>query len=61
MDWQLIKSAPKDGTRVFVGHIDGAVYIARFLTQPRPMWTRDGGEQGFPPTHWMPLRDPPKS
>lgn len=59
--WQPIETAPKDGTEILVFDA-GAIFISLWFTDP------DRGEQGWwdngivepPPTHWMPLPDPPK-
>ena len=76
MKWQPIESAPKDGTRIMVGNEHGAwvaewrpVYQSGY--RPADPWAsamlnhehmRDGGGvlRHSPPTHWMPLPEPPK-
>jgi hypothetical protein len=67
-EWKTIKSAPKDGTRILAWSPD--YKDKRSLT--RITWWRrpeDGagyvgwGEfnmQYWPPTHWMPLPEPPR-
>lgn len=66
--WQLIETAPKDGTHVLI-YIPrtGQVLIACFLPRAKPSkgftrwWTP---ERDLPlvlaPSHWMPLPEPPE-
>lgn len=74
-EWQPIETAPKD-RRVIVVDADGRVEIAYWQENPRvwedqpqgPCWTVFEPEDYFyayhliahPPTHWMPLPEPPK-
>ena len=62
MDWQPIKSAPKDNTKVLIyvpsktinGHdYDAIIMVSRF----KGYWW-DAAH--LKPTHWMPLPEPPK-
>ncbi len=59
-EWQDIATAPKNGTRVMIGYINGFVGCASFRTKPPRGWLRDGGGKGAEPTHWMPLPKPPQ-
>ena len=67
-NWLPIETAPKDGTCVLlwvrgyceVGQWDNDKYAKR----PKPFWNADGpwgriGMRAIPPTHWMPIPDPP--
>jgi hypothetical protein len=73
MDWQPIEIAPKDGTCVLVYpcRLTGITCeMARYdsnelSSNPRPFWRRLIGSsirdsRDNPPTHWMPLPEPPK-
>ena len=57
MEWQPIETAPKDGT-VFLAFWDKDG-DTRYVCAKRG---RRGGPIGLqrPPTHWMPLPEPPK-
>ena len=69
--WQSIETAPKDGTVILVWQ-RGKVWLSRWDSQrhnkhPRPFWA--GGvsavwgnavSRSDPPTHWMPLPQPPE-
>ena len=68
MEWQPIKTAPKDGT-LFLAWEAHYPYanVARWF-QGRVYWLAEelqlaytGSWSGHPPTHWMPLPDPPAS
>ena len=68
MNWQPIGTAPQDGTEVilFYPHLrdDGFVTAGHYYRNDGgdgPYWYADlvnGGAS--PPTHWMPLPEPPK-
>jgi len=74
MEWQPIETAPKDGSSILVYPPtwgSKACSIASFeddkyANKPRPYWRRDDDlgrstiSRGIPPTHWMPLPEPPK-
>jgi hypothetical protein len=64
-EWQPISTAPKDGGPLIVyrGRVEVARYIANAANGPYwqnmlgavlTSWERDN-----PPTHWMPLPEPP--
>lgn len=59
-DWQPIETAPKDGARILGtdGHSVEVIYNARGTG-----WFNQSAEismwRVFPPTHWMPLPEPP--
>jgi hypothetical protein len=71
--WQLIDSAPKDGTRVLIGFVErgqrkrprpsyvGEAEYRRWDAGGAWWWpnTYDEGSIDPPPTHWMPLPTPP--
>ena len=73
MEWQPIETAPTDGTCVLVYPPlwnNRVCSIARYdadsyCKKPKPFWRRDDDmgqktrSQAVPPTHWMPLPDPP--
>lgn len=67
--WQLIKTAPKDGTCVLAVNNDKHPTTGRPFV-PFVMWWKDGWrieadddpmpmDWPWPPTHWQPLPDPP--
>lgn len=58
-DWQLISTAPKDGTRVLVAMPSGVVTIS-FWAQDHWWSPFSGRHERQQPTHWMPLPNPPK-
>lgn len=68
MSWKLIKTAPKDGTRILGYFPRNKGFVARLDVQPI-VWTGWGGGcwetlGGGRPldneiTHWMPLPEPP--
>lgn len=69
MKWQLIGSAPKDGTEIVIHNDDdGTTVVGRWGKHnhvPLFGWIRQielHGEEvdGFSPTHWMPLPKPPE-
>ena len=69
MEWQLIETAPKDGTAVLVfpptwGGISASIAAWEedvYAKKPRPYWKRFDAlgraslSRDKPPTHWMPL------
>ena len=64
MEWQPIETAPIDGTEVLVfGPKQDGVYLAAYkygdwcVAGP---WDDGWTELLSPPTHWMPLPEPPK-
>lgn len=63
--WQLIKTAPKDGTRILLyGRIglmaaDNVRFIGRF-DRNDAHWRADRTRRICAPTHWMPLPQPPR-
>jgi len=73
-DWQLIETAPKDGTPILCYDPkmdDLKVYVVKwseiniFYTDPPRIissWIEASGEEwhGWAPTHWMPLPLPPR-
>lgn len=69
-EWQDIESAPKDGTPVFLWWDGDFAPIARWennrwMFAMAQSWPSGFPEQithaflGHPPTHWMPLPEPP--
>ena len=67
MTWQLIETAPKDGTEIpiFARWRDGSSIAAarwdKFANEPS--WSAGYATSYLPEvvTHWMPLPDPPKA
>ncbi len=69
MNWQPIETAPKDGRRIIVS-CDGRVRTAYWTDngearRPKPYWYYDSAMgvkwvRNNPPTHWMPLPEPPQ-
>jgi hypothetical protein len=64
--WLPIESAPKDGTPI-LGYwtsqtADIGMCYATTMFGPSKEWTdtNDDGHDWRPPTHWMPLPQPPK-
>lgn len=66
--WQPIATAPKDGTRVLLGRFEpdrhgreGTIAVDYWRTGERNDFTGWGkfNMMSWPPTHWMPLPDPP--
>jgi len=69
MDWQPIKTAPKEGKTMFVVRGFNVTninsHVRNYTTDPYCVWPeKDGGwarwPHNFPPTHWMPLPPPPE-
>ena len=69
-EWQPIKTAPKDGTRILVWIDPGYITVGYWLTdshkdRPKPFWghelcgSRTSRARKLPPTHWMSLPEPP--
>lgn len=60
-EWQSMKTAPRDGTRVLVygGMKEGGAYvdICQFYHGRWTIEWMDGHEE---PTHWQPLPSPPE-
>lgn len=64
-NWQVIETAPKDGTEILVYNDDGEVYQASWKIDRWRLASAGqhgcgccGGDAEFP-THWMPLPAPP--
>ena len=67
--WQLIETAPKDGTKILIYEDLGwekLIYVVRWVdawVNPSiGAWLEADGEghATYDPTHWMPLPEPPK-
>lgn len=59
-EWQPIKTAPKDGTKVLVA--EGKIWMAVAWFWPCHMYWTEVAASGMKlnnPTHWMPLPEPP--
>lgn len=64
MDWQPMETAPTDGTDVLLWWpfwCKGRPTIGRFGYKNIQQWLAPEALEGDgdPPTHWMPLPDPP--
>jgi hypothetical protein len=62
-EWQPIETAPKDGTDVLVWWPDWMaqpIRVANFEVRHR-CWVTGSGSSAQPPTHWMPLPQPPSA
>ena len=60
-EWQTIKTAPMDGTWVFL-YFKG-MSMSKYPTVGYNVigyWEEVGGDETIEPTHWMPLPEPPK-
>jgi hypothetical protein len=71
-EWQLIETAPKDGTQVDIWGVNHLHYkkiglrkcnvsfgpVTDWMGRERDDWRHGMGED-FEPTHWMPLPQPP--
>ena len=58
-EWQPIETAPKDGTKVLLSNqrrVDSSRWVGQTAVGPVGHWL---GEWYAPPTHWMPLPNPP--
>lgn len=71
-EWRPIETAPKDGTRIWCwfhyDDEDSGAYAVRWDRneyEESKNWTLDDGESATlsydPPTHWMPLPQPPNT
>jgi hypothetical protein len=60
MEWQPIDTAPKDGQQVLV-YEEGAIFISQWVdNKDEGIGWWDHGIVLPPPSHWMPLPDPPE-
>jgi hypothetical protein len=59
MEWQPIDTAPKDGTEVLL--TDGKYKRTGYWARRVGVWSIDAIVALEPPTHWMPLPEPPES
>ncbi len=64
-EWQPIATAPKDGRALLVTWIetwpDGNYHIEACRQQGGTwFYCYDGEMPNLPPTHWMPIPEPPK-
>lgn len=59
--WQPIETAPKDGTMVLACWAGSGIHpiVSRWLKNSE-RWTHPFNKPVNPPTHWMPLPEPPK-
>lgn len=66
MKWQPIETAPRDGTRILATWAytwsQSGVHIeaCEFGESGGWFYTYDGDAPSTPPTHWMPLPEPPE-
>ena len=64
VEWQLIETAPKDGTSILVcttGMRTPWLAYWKEMTRVPDRWEAPGlGPIRFTATHWMPLPEPPK-
>ena len=68
MSWQPIETAPRDGSDVLALFSGGNVSFVRWVFNHRTKTTfwNDASEwdcyeyENTPPTHWMPLPEPPE-
>lgn len=58
--WQVIDTAPKDGTAV-LGVTSYGNQIVAYYNEARGRYVNLGGGANQPLTHWMPLPSPPAS
>jgi hypothetical protein len=62
-EWRTIESAPRDGTWVLTFRLhqfgDDPQHINVAMSQGDGWYARTGGYEIWPPSHWMPLPDPP--
>lgn len=68
-DWQPIKTAPKDGTRIVILCDWDDVAVVGYFGKPRHgtglphwrVWWDDADfDEAFEATHWLPLPTPPE-
>jgi hypothetical protein len=57
--WQPIETAPKDGTDIWLGRVNGCRQIAFWKRHQNEWYDRNWHIITFTPTHWMPLPEPP--
>ena len=71
MEWQLIDTAPKDGTYIFIATESDFIGEARWVNSFAEVYSKIYGhiktnwycpktDSPIYPTHWMPLPEPPK-
>lgn len=63
MNWQPIETAPKDGTDIVLYHRLWEGYVRHGCCRDG-VWIAECGKTGWyavgiPPSHWMPLPEPP--
>lgn len=66
-EWKPIETAPRDGTKVLLGRFskgcehDGRIRVDWWRTHMKAGYTGFGhfNPEYWPPTHWMPLPEPP--
>jgi hypothetical protein len=62
VNWEKLKTAPKDGTEVLLYARDGNCgkpgYFICYWDATRKRWQSDLGAEFFEPTHWAPLVPP---
>ena len=66
MQWQDIETAPKDGTEVLICWFNGVQhYQVERVWWNGTQWGNDyqtfTEREGWAPSHWMPLPEPPTS
>lgn len=61
-DWQIIETAPKDGTRILASQGPGDSYpdIVEWVDWKPGWYNGDITYESDVFTHWMPLPDPPQ-
>jgi hypothetical protein len=57
MEWQPIKTAPKDGTKILT-YQEWASYTISYFDPKWGNWVGASSAR-YDPTHWMPLPKPP--
>ena len=58
--WQPIETAPKDGTVVLLGRADYYPKSGYWVEHEFQDWWGWDRDRACPPTHWMPLPEPPQ-